>query len=195
MPSPRCIALIIVLVAICSLLPQVTLAAENNIITFQSLDSADRTVMFTSSVGKEELPTISVPAGQSVDVVLPHGWIGNYLAVVDGEHHVPGSGVIGEVAFNAFEDKTYFDVSAIDDPGDEHGIRMLWPAGEDGNTSGCWVEFPCGNAYTESGDKQTRVTAEKHLIAMLGRPPAREEEDDVAGGDRDGFGREGLGDS
>ncbi|TLD20349.1 hypothetical protein PspLS_08761 [Pyricularia sp. CBS 133598] len=186
MPSPRYLALFVVLVAICTLLPRPALARENNIITFMSLDSTDRTVIFTGSAGKEELPPVSVPAGQSVDVVVPHGWVGNYLAVSEDEDHVPGSGVIGEVAFNAFEDKTFFDVSAIDDPGDQHGVRMLWPAGDDENTSGCWGDFPCGNAYAKPDDKQTRVTEEKHLIATLGRGPGTEDGDDVDGDGRHG---------
>ncbi|TLS26517.1 hypothetical protein PpBr36_05532 [Pyricularia pennisetigena] len=191
--------LVVVLMAIYTLLPRLTLAAENNIITFMSLDSTDRTVMFTSSAGKEQLPTISVPAGQTVDVVIPYGWIGNYFAVSKGVDHVPGSGVIGEVAFNAFEDKTYFDVSAIDDPSDGNGLRMLWPASEHRKTSGCWGDYPCDNAYREPDDRQTKVTEDKHLIALLGRWPAAEDEeeegDDVEErGGRGGSGREAVDD-
>ncbi|TLD12557.1 uncharacterized protein PgNI_02780 [Pyricularia grisea] len=187
MESHRYLALVVVVAAICTLLPRLTLAAGNNIITFTSVDSTDRTVIFTPSVGREEVPSVSVAGGQTVDVVFPHGWVGKYLAVSDDEDQLRLLGVIGEVTFNGFGDMTYFDVSAIDDPSDQQGVRMLRPAGEDENTSGCLGDFPCDNAYVTPNDEQTKVTPGRHLIATLGREPLvrKEDGDDVDGGGRD----------
>lgn len=139
--------------------------AENKII-FKSIDDLDRTVYFTPNAGLEDIKPVEVPAGAIVNVTIPHRWIGNYYSVTDGKPNKPG--MLGEVAFNGWNDLTYFDVSAIVDASDHEGVAEMWPAKDCKPTSGCQL-YPCANAYYLWDDVQTKVTHETELVTTLGK--------------------------
>lgn len=144
------------------------LAAENKV-TFVSTDDVHRTVYFTPSVGHgREMPSIRLAAGQKVSVTFDKGWIGNFHAVHDGKTNT-GEGMLGEVTFDGYGGKTFFDVSAIVVPGDVDNISQMYPA-DAPNTpvSGCQV-WPCNNAYWLPDDVQTKVTDQKHIITTVGK--------------------------
>jgi hypothetical protein len=140
-------------------------AALANTVTFKSLDTTDRTIIFTPNAGLPAVPSVEVPGGQDTTVEIPHGWIGNWYSVSKGEPDVPG--MLGEVAFNGWNGITFFDVSAIVNPNDHHGVKEMYPAGEAKPTSGCKL-FPCNNAYYIWDDVQTKATQETDLICTLG---------------------------
>ncbi|TPX10878.1 uncharacterized protein E0L32_008084 [Thyridium curvatum] len=136
-----------------------------NIVTLKSLDDVDRTVYFTPSAGHAEIAAVQVAAGQSVDVEIPFQWIGNWHGVQKGQANVPG--MLGEVTFDGWGGKNYFDVSAIVNPNDKDNVSEMYPAGQPNTpTSGC-KNFPCDNAYYVWDDVQTRVTTQSHLICTL----------------------------
>lgn len=147
-----------------SLLAAAGLAMANTV-TFKSLDKTDRTIIFTPNAGKPEIPSVKVAAGDDLTVDFPHGWIGNWYSVSEGAPDIPG--MLGEVAFNGWNDITFFDVSAIVNPNDHHGVKEMWPTHGEKPTSGCTV-FPCNNAYYIWDDVQTKATQEVDLICTLG---------------------------
>jgi hypothetical protein len=140
-------------------------AALANTVTFKSLDETNRKIIFTPNEGLQAIPSVEVAGGQDVKVDFPHGWLGNWYSVSEGETDVPG--MLGEVAFNGYADITFFDVSAIVNPNDHHGVKEMYPVGDRKPTSGCLV-FPCNNAYYLWDDVQTKATSEKDLICTLG---------------------------
>jgi hypothetical protein len=155
-----------------TLLSGAAIAAAANTITFVSQDSTDRTVYFTGNPGAGVIAATLVPGLQSVSVDVPQNWQGNFYSVSAGQPNVPG--MLGEVAFNSWAGQTFFDVSAIVNPNDVNGIKMLYPAGLSGAslantliTSGCDI-YPCGNAYYLPNDVQTKSTSETDLICTLG---------------------------
>ncbi len=150
-------------------------ASATNIVTFKSTDSVDRTVYFTPSAGLRELGSVEVPAGQTVDVTIDQGWIGNFHAVQAGQPNVPG--MLGEVAFNGWNGLNYYDVSAIVNPGDVDNVSELYPFEDPGTpVSGCAV-FPCNNAYYAPDDVQTKVTSQTHLVCTLGKNSSGQKRD------------------
>ncbi|SPN97670.1 related to dnase1 protein [Cephalotrichum gorgonifer] len=141
-----------------------TLALANSV-TFISQDSTDRTIIFTANGGGEKLPDLEVAAGATETATFPDGWVGNWFSVSKGASSVPG--MLGEVAFQGWNDLTYFDVSAIVNPLDHVGVKEMWPAESKTPTSGCKV-FPCNNAYYLPDDIQTKTTTEVDLVCTLG---------------------------
>ncbi|KAL8306354.1 hypothetical protein RB597_003108 [Gaeumannomyces tritici] len=157
--------------------------AENKII-FKSIDNVNRTVYFTPNAGLETIEAVEVPANSTVNVTIPHAWIGNYYSVSEGKDKKPG--MLGEVAFNGWNDLTYFDVSAIVDAADHEGVAEMWPAKACKPTSGCQL-FPCGNAYYLWDDVQTKVTHETELVTTLGKTGFDVKKGDkIRGADDDG---------
>ncbi|OAA64432.1 DNAse1 protein [Niveomyces insectorum RCEF 264] len=142
-------------------------ASAANVITFQSLDSTDRTVYVTPSAGVEGPQPVDVPGGASVDVTFVEGFLGNAYAVKKGAANTPG--MLAEVNFNGWNGLTYFDVSAIVDPNDKDNVKEMYPAdGSKTPVSGC-SNFPCNNAYYQPDDIQTKSTDQTHLIVTLGQ--------------------------
>jgi hypothetical protein len=139
--------------------------AMANTVTFKSLDTTDRTIIFTPNDGGAKIASVNVTGGADQKVDFPQGWIGNWYAVSSGAPDIPG--MLGEVAFNGWNDITFFDVSAIVNPNDHHGVKEMWPANGEKPTSGCTV-FPCNNAYYVWDDVQTKATQETDLICTLG---------------------------
>jgi len=138
----------------------------DNTITFLSQDGLDRTITWTHNPGCADIAPTRVHGGTNVTVDIPLGWVGNFFAVADGEPHRPG--MLGEVAFQAYAGATFFDVSAIVEPGDKAGVKQLWPAVSEEPVSGCIV-FPCDFAYyVWDQHGQTRATHETDLYCSLG---------------------------
>lgn len=75
--------------------------------------------------------------------------------------------MLGEVRFDGFAGATYFDVSAIVNPKDGNGVKMIMPKVGDTPVSGC-QSFPCDNAYNHDDDVRTISTPEKELICLVG---------------------------
>lgn len=137
-----------------------------NTVTFLSLDDTKRTVFFTPTKGHSELDSITVSGGANVTKDFPQEWIGNWHAVAEGVTNT-GEGMLGEVTFQGWLGKTYFDVSAIVIPEDKDNVKEMWPLEAEYPTSGCDT-FPCDNAYYEWDDVQTKVTEETDLVCTLG---------------------------
>jgi len=154
-------------VALASMVAAAQAFGGANTVTFQSLDDIDRTVHFTPNAGLAWLPSVEVPAGGSVPVEIPDGWIGNFFGVGQGGAQIPG--MLGEVAFNGWNNLVYYDVSAIVNPADVDNISELYPEDDPNKpVSGC-RHWPCNNAYWLPHDVQTKVTSQNRLICTLGK--------------------------
>lgn len=140
-------------------------AVADNTVTFVSQDATDRTIHFTGNAGMPTIEDVKVPGHKNVTVDIPHGWVGNWFSVSEGEPVVPG--MLGEVAFNSWGGITFFDVSAIVNPHDHVGVKKLFPVSQRKPTSGCDL-FPCAFAYYLPDDVQTQATDETDLICTLG---------------------------
>ncbi|KAF6787096.1 DNase1 protein [Colletotrichum musicola] len=157
------------------------LAAATNSITFKSLDDDSRTVYFVPSIGHEEIEKLKLDGHAATKVEFPQGWIGNWFSVTEGAEVKPG--MLGEVTFNGWNGMTYFDVSAIVNPGDHAGVKMMYPLESKTPTSGC-DNYPCPDkAYYQWDDVQTRVTDETELVCTFGNNGVvsiQEDDDDAA---------------
>jgi hypothetical protein len=121
--------------------------------------------VYTPNDGHQPVEDSWVAGGNNVTVVLPYGWIGNIYAYAAGEANIPG--MLAEFAFNAWNDYTYFDVSAIVNADDKNGVKMMYPASSLSPRSGCET-FPCNNCYYLPDDPQTKVTQETSFLVTLG---------------------------
>lgn len=75
--------------------------------------------------------------------------------------------MLGEVRWDGFSGENYFDVSAIVNPNDHDGVKMLYPKSSKTPLSGCQT-FPCSNAYNLPDDIQTLSTPETELECLIG---------------------------
>lgn len=140
-----------------------------NTVTFVSTDNTARKVIFTPSIGHEEINSVEI-SGLSTEVVtFPESWIGNWYSVSEGADNT--NGMLGEVTFQGWNDITYFDVSAIVNSNDVDGVHQMWPASQTDayktHMSGCAV-FPCNTVYMLADDVQTVTTTETELYCTLG---------------------------
>jgi hypothetical protein len=142
-----------------------SLAAADNVLHFVNQDSTTRTVVFTAQAGLEEIPDLVIEGLGSANQTMPNSWIGNLYSVSQGAAKVPG--MLAEFRFNGFADATYFDVSAIVNPGDIEGVKMVFPKNSDTPVSGCQT-FPCSNAYNKWDDVATLSTTDTELVVLLG---------------------------
>ncbi|KAK8030873.1 hypothetical protein PG990_000607 [Apiospora arundinis] len=147
-----------------------SLASATNTITFKNQDSTPKTVIFTANAGFAPVNTVKVEDKGETTVTIPDGWQGNYFSIAEGSPINPG--MLGEVAFQGWNDLTYFDVSAIVDATDVDGVKEIYPASQANAKvrvafSGCKT-FPCNTAYYHPDDIQTVSTKETHLITTLG---------------------------
>ncbi|KAK7966655.1 uncharacterized protein PG986_000932 [Apiospora aurea] len=163
-----------------------SLVSATNTITFKNQDSTPKSVVFTANPGFQSVDKIKVDGNGEVKVTIPQGWQGNYYSVAEGSPNNPG--MLGEVAFQGWNDLTYFDVSAIVDATDVDGVKEIFPATEllaktKMAVSGC-TSFPCNTAYYHPDDIQTVSTKETNLITTLGggnaAPSKRDETNLVA---------------
>ena len=142
-----------------------SLAAADNVVHFVNQDSTERTIVFTPNLGLETLENLVVDGMATVSQTFPEGWIGNWFSVSKGAEMTPG--MLGEVRFNGFAGATYFDVSAIVNPNDLNGVKMIMPKNSNEPVSGCQT-FPCSNAYNKWNDIATLSTDDTELICLLG---------------------------
>jgi len=143
-------------------------AVSAGTVSFVSQDNTQRTVVFTANPGLESIPDLTVAGGATELQDFPTGWIGNWYSVSDGADTAPGwVGMLGEVRFDGFAGATYFDVSAIVNPNDDQGVKMLFPKNSNVPLSGC-QDFPCSNAYNQPDDIATLSTDDSELVCLLG---------------------------
>lgn len=148
-----------------AILALASLVSANNLVTLKSMDSTDRTVVWT---GSSTIADTLVPAGKSVNVTIPIGYNGNAYSYSTGAENIPG--MLAEFAFNSYAGATYFDVSAIVNAEDKSGVYQMYPADTESPISGC-TSFACNNAYYRPDDIQTKSTDSTHIIVTLGAGP------------------------
>jgi len=137
-----------------------------NVVHFHNQDSTTRTIYFTHNPGMEDIPNLTISGLNTIkNVTFPTGWTGNWYSVSKGKANVPG--MLGEVMFDGFAGATYFDISAIVNPDDAEGVKILKPLSSDSPLSGCQT-FPCSNAYNLPDDIATLSTPDSELICLLG---------------------------
>jgi hypothetical protein len=141
-------------------------------VSFINQDSIPKTIVITASEGNQVIEDVIIGGNSEVTVDFPKYWIGNWYTVNHGNEDLPG--VLGEVAFNAYNGYTYFDASAIVNPTDNVGVKQIYPRSEleNGRTdtfSGCQdYSQPCYNCYNQPDDIQTVVTQDEDLVCFLG---------------------------
>jgi len=139
--------------------------ATANMVHFVNQDSTTRTIVFTGQEGMETPENLVIEGLGTGNATFITGWIGNWYSVSEGEEDRPG--MLGEARFDGFAGATYFDVSAIVNPDDHSGVKMLFPKNSDKPVSGCQT-FPCSNAYNKWDDVQTLSTDDNELICLIG---------------------------
>jgi hypothetical protein len=148
-----------------TLLALATAVTATNVVHFVNQDATERTIIFTPNTGLATIPKITIAGLATANQTFPNEWIGNFYSVSKGAKDVPG--MLGELRFNGFADATYFDVSAIVNPDDTEGVKMLFPKNSDTPVSGCQT-FPCANAYNKWDDIATLSTDDTELVCLLG---------------------------
>lgn len=141
-------------------LPALGLAAANKV-TFISLDSYDRDVYSKHKAGCavgdpgcEDLLVLRVPGFAHAALELPSTWEGNFYSVPAGTRDK--TGMLAEIRVHGFESKSWYDVSALENPNDHDGVKQFWPANDpNAEVSGC-ITFPCEHAYYHPDDKETQ---------------------------------------
>jgi len=138
-------------------------------VSWISNDDLNRVVHCTPSPGSSELPSINLPAGQTVDSSFPSKWEGNCWGVIDGETNT-GGGMLAEFCWQAWDGINFFDVSSIVDANDTNNVKLMLPADGRTPTSGCQDVSPgmCDNMYILPDDVQTQSTRENHILVHLG---------------------------
>jgi hypothetical protein len=142
-----------------------SVAAAINSIHFVNQDSTERTIVITAQAGLEEIPNLVIKGLHTANQTFPENWIGNVYSVSKGAPNVPG--MLAEFSFNGFGGATYFDVSAIVNPDDHEGVKMVFPKNSNTPVSGCQT-FPCANAYNKWDDIATLSTDDTELVCLVG---------------------------
>jgi len=137
----------------------------SNAVHFVNQDATERTIIFTAQAPLQPIPSIVIPGHGTGKAEFPAEWIGNWYSVSAGKENIPG--MLGEVRFGGFAGQTYFDVSAIVNPNDIDGVKMIMPKNHDEPVSGC-QSFPCANAYNKWDDIATLSTEDTELLCLLG---------------------------
>ncbi|EQL02905.1 hypothetical protein G6O67_005246 [Ophiocordyceps sinensis] len=145
--------------------PQPQPKEQHASITFWTLDDVQRTIYFVGNPGASEMAPVVVDRQENKTVKFAYNWEGNFYAIQYGWANKPG--MLGEVQFAGWLNKTYFDVSAIVNGTDINNVKQMWPMIGQRPMSGC-EKFPCDNCYRLPDDRQTKVTDENHLMTTLG---------------------------
>lgn len=159
----------------------VALAAAGSV-HFVNQDSTARTIVFTPNDGYAAIDDLAIAGDATVVQTFPTGWVGNWYAMTEGAPRQPG--MLGEVRFDGYASATYFDVSAIVNPSDDNGVKMIFPLLSPAPVSGCQT-FPCDNAYNKWDDIATLSTDDADLVCLLGTLPAQRKRGLVARMSRD----------
>jgi len=141
-----------------------TLASANTV-EFINQDSTTRNIVFTAQIGLPTIDTVVLEGLSTANVTFPDSWIGNWFSYNEGSANVPG--MLGEVRWNGYAGANYFDVSAIVNPTDTEGVKMIFPKNSNEPLSGCQT-FPCSNAYNQPNDIATLSTTDDTLVCLLG---------------------------
>ena len=136
-----------------------------NTVEFVNQDSTTRNIVFTAQEGLAAIDSITIAGLQTANVTFPGSWIGNWYSYNEGADNVPG--MLGEVRWDGYAGSNYFDVSAIVNPSDVNGVKMIFPKNSNTPISGCQT-FPCSNAYNQPNDIATLSTTDDTLICLLG---------------------------
>ncbi|RDW88223.1 hypothetical protein BP6252_00255 [Coleophoma cylindrospora] len=137
-----------------------------NVVHFHNQDSTTRTIYFANNPGMENIEAVTISGLNTIkNVTFPEGWTGNWYSVSEGAANV--TGMLGEVMFGGYGGATFFDISAIVNPDDDQGVKILKPLSADTPLSGCQT-FPCSNAYNQPDDIATLATDDTELICLLG---------------------------
>ena len=139
--------------------------ASANTVEFINQDSTTRNIVFTAQEGLATVDNIVLEGKGTANVTFPDSWIGNWYSYNDGAANVPG--MLGEVRWNGFAGSNYFDVSAIVNPTDTEGVKMIFPKNSNTPLSGCQT-FPCSNAYNQPDDIATLSTSDDTLVCLVG---------------------------
>jgi len=137
-----------------------------NTVDMVSQDNVDRTIIFTPQEGSPELPSMKLKGGETQTATFPDKWIGNWYVRPEGQDEGK-PGMLGEVRWNGWERLNYFDVSAIVDPDDHHGVKEIYPKNSKVPLSGCQT-YPCDNCYNLPDDIATMSTTESELVCLIG---------------------------
>ena len=141
-----------------------SLAAANTV-EFINQDGTTRNIVFTPQSGLASIDSITIEGHGTANVSFPDSWIGNWYSYNEGSTNVPG--MLGEVRWNGYAGANYFDVSAIVDPNDTNGVKMIFPKNSNTPLSGCQT-FPCSNAYNKPDDVATLSTPDETLVCLIG---------------------------
>lgn len=139
--------------------------ATANMVEFVNQDGTTRNIVFTAQEGLAAVAPIVLKGHGTATVTFPPSWIGNWYSYNEGAANVPG--MLGEVRWNGFADSNYFDVSAIVNPADTEGVKMIFPKNSQTPVSGCQT-FPCSNAYNQPNDIATLSTEDDELVCLVG---------------------------
>jgi hypothetical protein len=142
-----------------------SLAAAINTVEFVNQDTTTRHIVFTAQEGLAPIETLVLHGLKTRNVTFPDAWIGNWYSYNQGAANVPG--MLGEVRWNGFAGANYFDVSAIVNPDDTEGVKMIFPKNRNEPLSGCQT-FPCANAYNQPDDVATLSTDDLTLVCLVG---------------------------
>jgi hypothetical protein len=141
-----------------------SLAAANTV-DFINQDGTTRHIVFTAQDGLAAIDPITITGYGTASVEFPAPWIGNWYSYNDGAANVPG--MLGEVRWDGYAGANYFDVSAIVNPADVEGVKMIFPKDSSAPVSGC-QSFPCANAYNTPDDIATLSTTDDTLVCLIG---------------------------
>lgn len=139
--------------------------ASANVVEFVNQDSKTRNIIFTAQEGLAPIETIQIEGYKMANVTFPDSWIGNWYSYNEGMDNVPG--MLGEVRWNGYGGSNYFDISAIVNPLDTVGVKMMFPKYTNDPVSGCQI-FPCSNAYNQPNDIATLSTTDDTLVCLIG---------------------------
>jgi hypothetical protein len=148
-------------------LASIATLASANTMEFVNQDSTSRTIYFTQQEGLAAIDPLTVPGDSNATATFPIGWIGNFYSVCEGNDIVPG--MLGELRWDGWDGINWFDVSAIVNPNDKHGVKTIAPKYSSTPMSGCEsYDDGCDNAYYHPDDVQTKSTQEKDLVCTIG---------------------------
>jgi len=150
-----------------------SVASAINTIQFVNQDSTTRHIVFTSEadLGLAAMPDLVLEGMETKNQTFATGFIGNAYSYNDGAPNVPG--MLAEVRFDGWDSLVFFDVSAIVNPDDTEGVKMIYPLGMDPTatstpTSGCNSIGKCLNQYNAWNDIATQTTKSSNLVCLLG---------------------------
>lgn len=151
-----------------------SIASATNTLTFVSQDAKDRTIFFTPAYNQPTVEPVVLKGHTTSVTEIPYQWSGNFWGVIEGDENV-GTGTLGEMNFNAFDDLTFYDVSTITAPTDMDNIKMIFPKNSNTPTAGCQsYETTCDNCYNVwNDDFASKASPETDFTVLVGTLPTK----------------------